>query len=126
MIKEEYYADILDLKFNQNWLNTKIMEKYNMTHQAIVAFARRHEIPRIYRNRVTYYSKAHIDSVKTTGKRLDPNYYTRQEIMSRYHFTKEQVSYYLNTYHIERKQREGNLHSLQGHLQASESQQGRC
>lgn len=74
-----------------------------MTHQAIVAFARRHEIPRIYRNRVTYYSKAHIDSVKTTGKRLDPNYYTRQEIMSRYHFNKEQVSYYLNTYHIERK-----------------------
>ena len=104
----KYFEDFtieLDTDFYYN--AEEIMEKYNMTHQAIVAFARRHEIPRIYRNRVTYYSKAHIDSVKTTGKRLDPNYYTRQEIMSRYHFTKEQVSYYLNTYHIERKQREG-------------------
>ena len=100
----KYFEDFtieLDTDFYYN--AEEIMEKYNMTHQAIVAFARRHEIPRIYRNRVTYYSKAHIDSVKTTGKRLDPNYYTRQEIMSRYHFTKEQVSYYLNTYHIERK-----------------------
>ena len=100
----KYFEDFtieLDTDFYYN--AEEIMEKYNMTHQAIVAFARRHEIPRIYRNRVTYYSKAHIDSVKTTGKRLDPNYYTRLEIMSRYHFTKEQVSYYLNTYHIERK-----------------------
>ena len=100
----KYFEDFtieLDTDFYYN--AEEIMEKYNMTHQAIVAFARRHEIPRIYRSRVTYYSKAHIDSVKTTGKRLDPNYYTRQEIMSRYHFTKEQVSYYLNTYHIERK-----------------------
>lgn len=100
----KYFEDFtieLDTDFYYN--AEEIMEKYNMTHQAIVAFARRHEIPRIYRNRVTYYSKAHIDSVKITGKRLDPNYYTRQEIMSRYHFTKEQVSYYLNTYHIERK-----------------------
>ena len=32
MTKEEYYADILDLKFNQNWLNTEIMAKYKCTY----------------------------------------------------------------------------------------------
>lgn len=32
MIKEEYYSDILDLKFNKNWLNTQIMAKYGCSY----------------------------------------------------------------------------------------------
>ncbi len=100
----KYFEDFtieLDTDFYYN--AEEIMEKYNMTHQAVVAFARRHDIPRINRSRVTYYSKAHVDSVKTTGMKLDPHYYTRQEIMSKYQFNKEQINYYLHTYHIEKK-----------------------
>lgn len=32
MIKEEYESEILNLKFNEHWLNSQIMEKYNCTY----------------------------------------------------------------------------------------------
>ena len=100
----KYFEDFtIDLDTDFYYNAEEIMEKYNMTHQAVVAFARRHDIPRINRNRVVYYSKAHVDSIKTNGKKLDPNYYTRQDIMSKYQFNKEQITYYLKTYHIEKK-----------------------
>lgn len=32
MIKEEYESEILNLKFNEHWLNTEIMRKYNCSY----------------------------------------------------------------------------------------------
>lgn len=103
---DKYFTDLTE-NINNDFYYTveEIMEKYNMTHQAVVAFARRHNIPRVTRSRIVYYSKAHIDSVKTSGEKLDPLFYTYQEIRDKYGFNKDQINYYVHTYHIERKKR---------------------
>ncbi len=109
---DKYLAELtINLDFGNYYTNEDIMEKYNMTHAAVVAFARRHQIPKVTRSKVSYYSKAHVDYVKETGDKLDPDYYTYQDIEKKYGFTKDQVSYYIRTYRVERKRR-GNFNLI--------------
>lgn len=103
---DKYFNELTeDVNSDFYYTVEEVMEKYNMTHQAVVAFARRHNIPRKTRSKIVYYSKAHIDSVKATGEKLDPLYYTYQEIRDKFGFNKDQINYYMHTYHIERKKR---------------------
>jgi len=103
---DKYFSDFTeDINSDFYYTPEQVAEKYNMTRDAVLAFARRRDIPKIVRNRKVYYSKPHFDSWKGKGEVLDPLYYTTQEIRGKYGFTKDQVSYYIHTYHVERKKR---------------------
>lgn len=100
---DKYFAD-LEEKINPELYYTpdEVMEKYNMTRAAVVAFAMRHKIPRINRHHEVYYSRAHIDAIKQKGQKLSDEYYTYEEIVLKYHMTPINISYYVNQYDIER------------------------
>lgn len=71
-----------------------------MSHQAVLSFVQRNKIPRITQGRSVYYSKVHVDTFKGEREKVDPNYYTYSEIMEKYSFSKDQVSYYIHNYDI--------------------------
>lgn len=49
-----------------------------------------------------YYSRAHIDAIKEKQEKLNPDYYTYDEITEKYGLTKINISYYVNKYDIKR------------------------
>lgn len=59
-----------------------------MSRNAVVTFALRHNIPRINRHHEVYYSRAHIDAIKEKQEKLNPDYYTYDEITEKYRLTK--------------------------------------
>jgi len=103
---DRYFAQLIE-DFNKEDYYTieQIMEKYDMSYTAVISFAARHKIPRETRHREVFYSKPHVDSLKGNGEAIDPLYYTYKEVMEKYGFSKDQVSYYLHTYHIDRFKR---------------------
>ena len=103
---DRYFAQLIE-DFNKEDYYTiqQIMDKYNMSYSAVISFAARNRIPREARRREVFYSKAHVDSLKGNGEAIDPLYYTYKEVMEKYGFSKDQVSYYLHTYHIDRFKR---------------------
>ena len=103
---DRYFAQLIE-DFNKEDYYTiqQIMDKYNMSYSAVISFAARNKIPRETRRREVFYSKAHVDSLKGNGEAIDPLYYTYKEVMEKYGFSKDQVSYYLHTYHIDRFKR---------------------
>jgi len=78
----------------------QLEEKFNWNHQSVLSFVQRNKIPRITQGRNVYYSKVHIDTFKGEREDVDPNYYTFREIMEKYSFSKDQVSYYVHNYDI--------------------------
>ena len=78
----------------------QLEEKFQMSHQAVLSFVQRNKIPRITQGRSVYYSKVHVDTFKGEREKVDPNYYTYSEIMEKYSFSKDQVSYYIHNYDI--------------------------
>lgn len=103
---DRYFAQLIE-DFNKDDYYTiqQIMEKYDMSYTAVISFAARHKILRETRHREVFYSKLHVDSLKGNGEAIDPLYYTYKEVMEKYGFSKDQVSYYLHTYHIDRFKR---------------------
>jgi len=104
----KYFAD-LKAEYNRaDWYSVEeIMEKFNMSYTAVISFVMRHSIPRIKdHEKQRYsplYSKMHIDSKKgLLGDGTDPDLYTQDEIKEKYNLTKDQLSYILKTYHVER------------------------
>jgi len=98
----KYFAD-LKAEYNRaDWYSVEeIMEKFNMS------YVMRHSIPRIKdHEKQRYsplYSKMHVDSKKgLLGDGTDPDLYTQDEIKEKYNLTKDQLSYILKTYHVER------------------------
>lgn len=79
----------------------QLEEKYKMSHMAVLSFVQRNKIPRITQGRKVYYSKAHIDMLKGERESVDPNYYTYADVMEKYKFSKDQVSYYVHNYGID-------------------------
>ena len=79
----------------------QLEEKYKMSHMAVLSFVQRNKIPRITQGRKVYYSKAHIDTLKGERESVDPNYYTYADVMEKYKFSKDQVSYYVHNYGID-------------------------
>lgn len=78
----------------------QLEEKYQMSHQAVLSFVQRNKIPRITQGRNVFYSKVHVDMYKGEREKIDPNYYTYNEIMEKYNFSKDQVGYYIHNYDI--------------------------
>ena len=58
-----------------------MMEKFNMTHDSVIGFALRHNLPRVKKQNFVYYSKTHVDSIKIENRLLDSLYYTVSEII---------------------------------------------
>lgn len=79
----------------------QLEKKFNMSHQAVLSFVQRNKIPRITQGRTVYYSRAHINTLKGERESIDPNYYTYAEVMEKYHFSKDQVAYYIHNYEID-------------------------
>ena len=78
----------------------QLEEKFQMSHQAVLSFVQRNKIPRITQGRSVFYSKVHVDTFKGEREKIDPNYYTYNDIMEKYGFSKDQVSYYIHNYDI--------------------------
>ena len=103
---DRYFAQLIEDFNKEDYYTIKqIMDKYNMSYSAVISFAARNKIPRETRRREVFYSKAHVDSLKGNGEAIDALYYTYKEVMEKYGFSKDQVSYYLHTYHIDRFKR---------------------
>ena len=79
----------------------QLEEKYKMSHMAVLSFVQRNKIPRITQGRKVFYSKAHIDTLKGERESVDPHYYTYADVMEKYKFSKDQVSYYVHNYGID-------------------------
>ena len=79
----------------------QLEEKYKMSHMAVLSFVQRNKIPRITHGRKVFYSKAHIDTLKGERESVDPHYYTYADVMEKYKFSKDQVSYYVHNYGID-------------------------
>lgn len=92
---------IAEIDLRDYYTIPQLKEKYKMSHTAVLSFVTRNKIPRITQGRTVYYSRAHIDTLKGERESIDPNYYTYSEIMEKYHFTKDQVSYYIHNYEID-------------------------
>lgn len=103
---DRYFAELIE-EFDKEEYYTiqQIMDKFSMSYSAVLSFAMRHKIPRVTRHREVFYSKPHVDSLKGCGEAIDPLYYTYKEVMEKYGFSKDQVSYYLHTYNIDRFKR---------------------
>lgn len=100
---DKYFVELIE-EINPDIYYTvaEVMEKYGMSRASVVTFAMRHNIPRINRHHDVYYSRAHIDAIKEKQTKLDPDYYTYDEIKKKYGITTINVSYYVNKYDIER------------------------
>ena len=92
---------IAEIDLHDYYTVLQLREKYNMSHQAVLSFVQRNKIPRIMQGRTVYYSRAHVDTIKGEREAVDPNYYTYAEVMEKYHFTKDQVAYYIHNYNID-------------------------
>ncbi len=96
-----HFAELIaDFDMRDYYTAAQLEEKYNWSHQAILSFVQRNKIPRITQGRKVYYSKVHVDMFKGERQQIDPNYYTYNEIMDKYSFSKDQISYYVHNYDI--------------------------
>lgn len=78
------YADIND------WITLEEMrDTYKMTHDAVRSFIHRHKIPSKVEYGVTYYSKQHIQALKTGYFEGRERYYSVEEAMKKYGMTKD-------------------------------------
>ena len=100
---DKYFADLL-AEFNPSEYYTidQMMEKFNMTHDSVIGFAQRHNLPRVKKQNFVYYSKTHVDSIKIENRPLDSLYYTVSEIMEKYGMTRSQARYSIAYYDVER------------------------
>lgn len=100
------FADLIeDIDLDNYYSMEEVMELYNMTKVGVLSFVCHHKIPRVKRGKAVYYSKVHIDSFKRKGAGPDPDWYTYEEIMDKYCFTKDQIRYTLNNFDIRTEKR---------------------
>ena len=93
--RKNHYADITD------WITPAEMRTtYKMTKDATAAFIRRHKIPSKVEYGKTYYSKQHIEIIKTGYFEDRDRYYSVQEAMKKFDLSKDLVFYYANHYRI--------------------------
>lgn len=60
------FSELLDVIDIDNYYTlSQIMEMYNMTQGATLCFVKYHAVPRVKRNGRSYYSKVHIDCIKS-------------------------------------------------------------
>ncbi len=104
-----YEKKAIDILFNQknkyseinDWITPEEMRTtYKMTPDGVRSFIHRHKIPAKVEYGVTYYSKQHIDEIKTGYFEGRERYYSVQEAMKKYNMAKDIVFYYIKQYRI--------------------------
>ncbi len=104
-----YEKKAVDILFNQknkyseinDWITPEEMRAtYKMTTDAVRSFIHRHKIPSKVEYGITYYSKQHIEQLKTGAFEGRERYYSVQDAMKKYNMTKDIVFYYINHYRI--------------------------
>ncbi len=96
-----HFAELIaEVDMNDYYTIDQIMEKFSMSHAAVLSFVQRNDIPRITQGRKVYYSRAHIDTFKGERENVDPLYYTYKDIHEKYKLSKDQINYYVHNYNI--------------------------
>lgn len=96
-----HFAELIaEVDINDYYTIDQIMEKFSMSHAAVLSFVQRNDIPRITQGRKVYYSRAHIDTFKGERENVDPLYYTYKDIHEKYKLSKDQINYYVHNYNI--------------------------
>lgn len=96
---EENFAELIsDVVLSDFYTIQQIMEKFSMTHAAVLSFVQRHNVSRKTILRKVYYSRDEIDKLKDPLK--DEEYYTYPQINQVYGLTKDQIAYYTHAYHL--------------------------
>lgn len=80
----------------------EIMRKYGMTQSNVYCMINASGIPSKRIKKTSYYSKRHVDLLKQNDVPQSSDYYTVEECMSRYGYTRDQVYHYLRYYSIDR------------------------
>ena len=66
-----------------------------------IYFDNKLDIQKVTFNRCLDVNDRFLRSIKGEREAVDPNYYTYAEVMEKYHFTKDQVAYYIHNYNID-------------------------
>ena len=103
---DAHFAELLEeINLANYYTVAQAMEKFNMNKQTLLTFVSQHQVPRITRGRVVYYSRAHLDTYKRKGEGIDVNWYSYAEIMENYGLTKDQISHYIRHDHLKTEKR---------------------
>ena len=85
------------------YTSEEICRKYDMTLSAVYNFINENGIPSKRVKRLAYYSKHHVDVIKEKSDGpVSSDYYTVQECMSKYNFSREQVYHHLKYHNVKR------------------------
>ena len=96
---EENFAELIsDVVFSDFYTIQQIMEKFGMSHAAVLSYVQRHNISRKTILRKVYYSREEIDKLKDPLK--DEEYYTYPQIRQIFSLTKDQIAYFTRAYHL--------------------------
>lgn len=92
----------------KEWISPKRMEElYEMTSDARRSFAHRHHIPTKTEFGNVFYSKDHIDKIKSNGFDDRDNYYSVTEAMEKFNLRRDEVYSFIR-YNKIQKMRQGN------------------
>lgn len=80
----------------------EVMQKYGMTQSAVYCMVNSSGVPSKRIKKTSYYSKKHVDIIKQNDLPQSSDYYTVEECMARYAYTRDQVYHYLRYYNINR------------------------
>ena len=85
------------------YTSEEICRKYDMTLSAVYNFINENGIPSKRVKRLAYYSKHHVDVIKEKSDGpVSSDYYTVQECMSKYNFSRDQVYHHLKYHNVKR------------------------
>ena len=99
---DEKYAELLQpIDTSLYYTADEMSEKFGISYTAVIAFVNRHGFPKIKRHKNVYYSKYAVDEYVENKEKVDPDYYTYDEISAKYGFNKINISYYVNQYKVE-------------------------
>jgi len=103
---DTHFAELIEeIDLANYYTIPQLMEKFRMTKANVLSFVSHHQIPRITRGRMVYYSKVHIDSFKRKGEGIDVNWYSYAEIMENYGLSQDQIKYYIQHEHLKTERR---------------------
>ena len=78
----------------------EIVNKYNMTINAVYSFVSEYSIPKKKEGRSVYYSKRHIDKIKGFKESIELAYYTIPEAMEKYNMSRDQIYHYVKYHNV--------------------------
>ncbi len=98
VVNEKFAALTETVSDSDYYTIPQIMEKFGMSHSAVLNYVKRHNISRKTILRKVYYSREEIDKLKDPLK--DEKYYTYPQLKQIYGLSKDQISYYTRAYHL--------------------------